>query len=120
VRDTLLPLYFSPSAAGRRVVPGVMRAGELSQPLNAAALRRVDPAHCLASTVELTLRCEAALRAGVRESCSAYCLLCGTVFKGEISVFDLVYCLYYVNWIPKLQENSHACEMLSVPAPSRF
>jgi hypothetical protein len=27
-----------------------------------------------------------------------------------MGVMDLVYCLYYVNWVPKLHGNLHVCE----------
>lgn len=67
---------------------------------------------CLGSRVELTLggmgRDEPALRACLSEGKLALPInLLGAVFKGEIPVVDLAYCLHYVNWVPKLRENSH-------------
>lgn len=41
---------------------------------------------------------------GVFKVTNMYCVLFSSVF-----VVDLIYCPYYVNWVPKLYRNSNVC-----------
>ena len=43
------------------------------------------------------------------------------IFNLHFIVVDLVYCLYYVNWVSKKKLHKNpACKMLQVPVPSWF